>query len=311
MGQPQLSIVLVSDYAAGDETSWASLRGTLTAIAQQDYAGTAEFLLVEHEEIAAHVPADTARILPGLRIVKSSATDSYGLKNHGVQVAQADIVVLLDTDCRPAPDWLDRIAAAWREHPEAAVISGRTNYEGAGTMDRLSALMSRAYADRGSAGPTPMIANNNCSFRRSVYLAHPLPAHLGAFAGRIQSEAILRAGGRLLFEPSIRVIHEFEGWPMEADIRRNVGYSTVITRLRDPQMPYAGLIRMGRIAIPLIVAGKMWNIWVDSLRCWRHFRVRFYELPVAMVFGAILVLMEVAGMWMAFGNQEITVTEYR
>jgi len=226
-------------------------------------------------------------------------------------VAQGDIVVVLDTDCRPAPDWLARIAVAWKAHPEAAVISGRTTYEGTGTIDRMSALLSRSYADRGKAGPTPMIANNNASFRRSIYLAHPLPTHMGAFAGRIQSEAILRAGGRLLFDPSIRVIHEFEGWPMEVDIRRNIGYATVITRLRDPQMPYAGLIRLGRLAIPLIVAGKTLNIWVDSLRCWGHFGLRIYELPLAIVFGTILTVMEVPGMWMAFGNQEISMTEYR
>jgi hypothetical protein len=142
-------------------------------------------------------------------------------------------------------------------------------------MNRLSALLSRAYVDRGTAGPTPFIANNNASFRRSVYLAHPLPTQMGAFAGRIQAEAVLRAGGRLLFDPSIHVIHEFEGWPMEVDIRRNVGYGTVITRLRDPRMPYAGLIRLGRLSIPLIVTGKTLNIWLDLLRCWRHFGVRF------------------------------------
>lgn len=308
---PELSVVLVSDYAAGDEKSWASLRGTLTAIARQDFAGTAEFLLVEQENIAALAPPDLAQILPSLRIVKSRETDSYGLKNHGVGVARADIIVLLDTDCRPASDWLTRISGAWKAHPDAAVISGRTSYEGKGLMDRLSALLSRAYVDRGTAGPTSMIANNNASFRRSVYLAHPLPTRMGAFAGRVQSEAVLRAGGRLLFDPSIQVIHEFEGWPMEADIRRNIGYATVSTRLRDPQMPYAGLVRMGRLAIPLVVAGKTLNIWLDSLRCWRYFGLRFYELPLAFVFGAILAAMEIPGMWTAFGNREISPTEYR
>lgn len=311
MMTPEFSVVLVSDYAAGDEKSWASLGSTLTALAGQEFGEQIEFLLVEQEDIAARVPPNLARILPSLRIVKSREIDSYGLKNVGVRLAQADIVVLLDTDCRPAPDWMARIAAAWKAHPDAAVISGRTTYGGTRTMDRLSALLSRSYVDQGTAGLTPMIANNNCSFRRSIYLDHPLPAHMGAFAGRIQSEAILRAGGRLWFDPAIRVIHEFEGWPMEADIRRNIGYASVITRLHDPRMPYAGLIRLGRLTIPLIVAGKTLRIWLDSLRCWRHFGVRLYELPLAIVFGAILALMEAPGMWAAFGNQEISVTEYR
>lgn len=312
MTKPEFTVILVSDYAAGEEKSWEVWRRTLLALAQQDFAGPAEFLLMEQDDIASQAPEDLWRILPSLRIVRSPHSgSSYALKNHGAQEARGDVIVMLDADCHPSPDWLRRIAAAWRAHPDAAAISGRTDYEGRSTADRLSALLTRSYVDQGTAGTTPFISNNNGSFRRSVYLAHPLPTGLGAFAGRIQSEAMRRAGGRLLFDPAIRVIHEFEGWSMEADIRKNCGYATVLTRLRDPRMPYAGLIRFGRLSIPLIVAGKTLNIWLDCIRCWRHFGVRYYELPLAIVFGAILTAMEVPGMWAAFGNQELSATAYR
>jgi len=312
MTKPDFTVILVCDYAAGEEKSWDVLRRTLQALARQDFTGSAEFLLMEQEDIVTQAPEDLWRILPSLRIVRSpNSGSSYALKNHGAREARGDVIVILDSDCRPSPDWLTRIAAAWRAHPDAAAISGRTDYEGRSTMDRLSALLSRSYVDQGTAGPTPFISNNNGSFRRSVYLAHPLPTGLGPFAGRIQSEAVRRAGGRLLFDPSIRVIHEFEGWPMEADIRKNCGYGTVITRLRDPRMPHAGLIRFGRLSIPLIVAGKTLNMWLDSIRCWRHFGVRFHELPLAIALGAIVILMEIPGMWAAYGNQELSATEYR
>ena len=233
MTNPQLSVILVSDYAAGEQKSWDVLRMTLRALAGQDFTGSAEFLLMEQENIVEQAPGDLWQILPSLRIVRSPHSgSSYALKNHGVLEARGDVIVLLDADCRPNPDWLTSIAAAWRAHPGAAAISGRTTYESHSTMSRLSALLSRSYVDRGTAGPTPFISNNNSSIKRSAYLAHPLPTGMGPFAGRIQSEAMLRAGGQLLFDPSIRVIHEFEGWPMEADIRKNCGYGTVITRLR-------------------------------------------------------------------------------
>ena len=308
---PDISVILVSDYAAGGEKSWEALRRTLTALAHQDFTGTAEFLLLEQERIAARTPEDLWHILPSLRLVRSPHQESYALKNYGVREARAATIAILDADCRPSPDWLSRIAAAWKANPDAAVISGRTNYAAKGTMDRLSALLSRSYVDRGTVGATPFVSNNNSSWRRSVFLAHPLPTDLGPFAGRIQSEAVRRAGGRLLFDPSIRVIHEFEGWPMEADIRRNCGYGTVITRLHDPEMPFTWLIRFGRISIPLIAAGKAFDLWRDSIRCRRHFGVRYHELPLAFVFAFILVVMEVPGMWSAFGNRGITATEYR
>jgi glycosyltransferase involved in cell wall biosynthesis len=309
--QPEFSVVLVSDRLAGDQKSWDYLRGTLQALARQTYTGSVEYLLVENETIAQQAPADVVAILPSLRVLKSPSSESCGLKNHGVLEARAEIIVILDADCRPAPDWMLQIASAWRKYPDAAVISGRTDYPGRSTMERLLALLSRAYVDRGGAGDTRYTSNNNSSWRRKVYLTHPFPEQLGPFANRIQSEAVIRDGGRLLFVPEISVIHEFEGWSMELDLRNNCGYGAVITRLADVQIPYAWLIRMGLVSIPLIVAGKTLDTWKDSLRCWRYFRLRFYELPLAILLAPIVVALEVPGMLAAFGNRSIGQTEWR
>ena len=93
-----------------------------------------------------------------------------------------------------------------------------------------------------------------------MFLAHPFPAGLGPFAGRMQSESIRRAGGQLLFEPRMRVVHDFEGWPMEVDIRRNCGYGTVIARLHDRALPFACLTHLGVFSIPIFVVGKQLKV---------------------------------------------------
>jgi hypothetical protein len=108
----------------------------------------------------------------------------------------------------------------------------------------------------------------------------------------MQSEAILRGGGHLLFEPRMRVIHDFEGWAMERDIRRNIGYGTIITRLRDRAMPYAWLARPGPLSIPLFALAKTLDNWWDCLRCGLHYGVRWHELH-------------------AFRGQEFAETSYR
>lgn len=308
---PDFSVILVSDYASGDERSWDNFRRTLRALAAQTYTGPVECVLAEYEETSRQMPSDFLELLPTLRTVRSSAAGSYALKNCAVREARAPFIVILDGDCTPGPDWLAQIAAAWRAHPDAAVISGRTTYEGKGLLERLSGLLSRAYVDRGTVGVTQHISNNNATWRRSVYLKHPLPEGLGPFAGRIQSEAVLRAGGKSIFMPEIAVIHEFEGWRMEADLRRNCGYGTVIARLTDAQMPHARLVRMGRISIPAIWAGKTLDSWRDVLRCWRHFGLRVVELPLALFLAPVVIAMEVPGMLAAFGNRPIGRTEYR
>lgn len=301
----------MSDYAAGASKSWDDLRATLASLTRQDYAGPVEYLLSESIRHADSIPADLTSLLPSLRVVLSDARGSYALKNRGVAVARADIIAILDADCRPESDWVSRLVAAFQADPEATAVSGRTTYEGRSVGERILALLSRSYLDPGRAGPTRFISNNNAGWKRAAFLAHPLPEDSGPFAARMQSEAVLRDGGRLRFDPGIRTTHEFEGWGMEADIRRNAGYGTVITRIRDRRMPHAWLVRLGRPSIAPIAMGKVWNSWRDCLRCWRQYGVRPHELPLALAAAPVVIALEIPGMWAAFGNRELSSTAYR
>jgi hypothetical protein len=127
----------------------------------------------------------------------------------------------------------------------------------------------------------------------------------------MQSESIRRSGGILWFEPRMRVVHDFEGWPMEADIRRNIGYGTVATRLADERMPYASLVRAGVASIPVIVAGKLFNTWRDCARCARAYGVRWHELPLALAAAVAVQIMEVPGMLAAYRGRRVGATAYR
>jgi hypothetical protein len=77
---------------------------------------------------------------------------------------------------------------------------------------------------------TRFISKNYAALGRAVYLGHPLAAVIGHFSGGMQSEAIHRTEGQLLFDPRMRGMHDFKGWLMRVDIRRNCGYGTVIVR---------------------------------------------------------------------------------
>ena len=309
--RPVVSVILVSDYAAGASKGWDDLRACLSALARQVCSEPVEFLLSENEAFADAIPAGLGELLPQLRVVTSPNPGSYALKNYGVTQATADLIVILDADCSPDRNWLANIIAACKAHPEAAAISGRTTYEGRTTLERILALLSRSYVDTVHEGTTPFVSNNNAAWKRAVYLEHPLPTNSGPFAALMQSESVRRSGGVLRFDPTIRVVHEFEGLGMEADIRRNTGFGTVITRLRDPRLPYARLIRMGRAAIPFIAAGKTWNAWRDCIRCWHAYGVHGHELPLAMALAPVLVGLETGGMWAAHGEGGVAGSAYR
>lgn len=311
MSRPDISVIVVSDYAGGGEKSWNDLRGTLTALTQQDATVNAEWLLCENKACAKSMPDDFSRILPNLKRVLSAAKGSYELKNAGVRAATSNIVAILDADCLPASDWLGKGLAAMKAMPKVAVISGRTIYPAGGLTERILSLLSRSYVDRGVSGPTRFISNNNSIWRRDVYLKNLLPSGLGPFAGRIQSESIMRAGYHLWFDPSIRVVHNFEGWPMESDIRRNTGYGTIIARLHDPFMPQAWLTKFGVASIPVFVGGKILNSWRDCVRCASVFGVKWFQIPLVLLCSVVVHLMEIPGMWQAFRRKAILGTQYR
>jgi hypothetical protein len=308
---PVVSVVIVSDYASGETEGWDLFKAALAALARQDFEGPTEFLLSECADSEQQIPSDLTTILPSLKVIRSSASSSYELKNEGVRAASADIVALIDADCIPDPDWLRHLMDAMWRHPNVVAVSGRTDYMGRSLLERLLSLLSRSYLDSGRTKSTRLISSHNAGFRRSAFVTHPLPTDAGPFAVRLQSEAILRSGGRLLFEPRVRVVHDFAGWAGEGDLRRNIGYGTTIARLRDRSVPYAWLARVGYASIPLFVVAKILNSWWDCVRCGRRYGVRWYELPAAFCLAVVVRIMEIPGMMSAFRGQEITETAYR
>lgn len=308
---PAVSVVLVCDHTAGQPKGWADVRAALTALSRQDFDETAEFLFFESECYRDQIPPDLNSILPSLQTQVIAERSGYALKNAGVQAASAEIVAILDADCEPDPSWLTRLTKALRAHPEAAAVSGKTVYPQQSFSVRVCALLARSYLDPGQAGLTHFIAINNCAFRRTAYLSHLLPTTIGSFTSRIQSEALLRDGWELLFDPQMQVTHDFEGWRMEADLRRNAGHGTIITRLREPALPWAKLAQLGRLTIPVILAGKILESWRDCVRCGNLYGVRWFELPAAMLLSVGIHLLEYPGMWRAYEGTGLKASSFR
>ena len=189
-----ISVVIVSDYAAGQHGEWADLRTPLAALAAQDFQEAAEFILCETEELRDRLPTDLNGILPDLKIMFARGNSSYELKNAAVEAASADLIAMLDADCVPRPDWLRRLLDSLRKHPEAAAVSGQTTYGGKSLGVRINSLLSRAYSDPGSDGPTRAVSDNNAGYQRSVFLQHPLATRMGGFATHVQAQELQRHG---------------------------------------------------------------------------------------------------------------------
>lgn len=304
--------MVVSDYRPGEQKSWDDLRATLSALAQQEFDEEVEYLLLENAEDLRLMPEDVPRTLPGVRVIASDARGSYALKNVGIQAARADLVIVLDADCVPQPGLIRAGVEAMRRWPDAVGISGRTTYPGRSTLERALALLSRSYVDRGNPGPIRLLSTNNMIVRRSVFCADQFPADLGAFAYRLLTERLLRQGGKLYFEPGMRVIHDFEGWPMEKDLRRQVGWTSIRIRQLDETIPGANVVRtLGVLSIPLLYSYRMVETTGRCLRLTRHFGLHWTQIPMLLGLAAVVHSFELPGMYHAMGQRAAGPTVYR
>ncbi len=309
--KPDVSVVIVADYAVGTPEMFAGLRTALRASAQQRFAGSVEFLLVESAFLRDRIPHDLKTILPGLRVVCADAEDSFTLRNVGTHAAAADVVAFLDPDCVPDRDWLQALVAALNAHPEIAVVSGHTTYGGTGLLQRTLSLLSRAYVARGEAGEIRHISNNNAAFRKDVLRSHPFPVSASPFVSALHAGAFLRDGARLWHEPRAYVTHAYGGWAMERDVSRNAGWATIAIRQVDSQARLAWLLRFGAASIPVFVLACFARSCARVLRYHRRYALAPYEIPFAIGVAALTSLMQVPGMRAALHGEPPGDTHYR
>lgn len=311
MSEPLISVVIVSDYAGGSAGSVDDYRHCLRALAAQDFDEPAEFLLSEWEGFRDRVPDDLAALLPSLRIVFSDERSAFGLKNEGVRQARGPLVALLDADCDPAPGWLRFTVETLRAHPEVAAVSGRTRSRLVRGPGRFASLADRVVGDEGSAGPTTHVALNNIAFRRTFFLEHPLSSEAGSCGFAFHSQALLRAGHRLWFDPRMEVDHDPMEFDAVRDARRLMGISLILSRKLDPHHPHAWLVRLGYASIPIFVVSKTLLTSRRIIVRGHVHGLRWYHLPGAIAAAFVRHVLEVPGMILAFRGQPVRATNFR
>ncbi|HYA30930.1 MAG TPA: glycosyltransferase family 2 protein, partial [Acidobacteriota bacterium] len=75
-------------------------------LVQQQMGPTDELIVIDNGSID-----DTAAIASkfGARVVHEPVRGRSRARNRGIQIAEGDLLVFLDADCRPGPNWLTRM----------------------------------------------------------------------------------------------------------------------------------------------------------------------------------------------------------
>ena len=120
---PQISVVM-STYNRG-----ALLEAAVRSVLEQETTSSLSFEMIVVDNNSSDGTRGVLERLAAtdrrLRYVFEAKQGSSHGRNTGIKAAQGPLIAFLDDDVRAEPDWLETIARAFEEHPEADVVGGR------------------------------------------------------------------------------------------------------------------------------------------------------------------------------------------
>ena len=99
------------------------LQGALAALDAQTRRAF-DVLVVDQSDTPDELLTARAARDPRLTVVRDSGRGLSRARNVAARAASAEWLVYVDDDCLPEPDWSQRLAEAFAEHPEAAFVGG-------------------------------------------------------------------------------------------------------------------------------------------------------------------------------------------
>lgn len=222
--------------------------------------------------------AELSRRVPHLRHHRHPNQGPARSRNRGIAAARAGLVAFTDSDCEPAPDWVERLLEAFAAHPECAGVEGTVLTDPA----RVTPFTHQIENTRGG-----LYCTANMAYRSAV-LARVGGFDPDFFYGHEDTDLALRVQrvGPIVFAPEVRVVHPPVPAPFAKLVRRpRVWTCQVVLFVKHPRR-YLDGHRRGPFRVLL------WHYGVRQLadRLWqfRGFLLRDPLIYLAFVLGMLL-----------------------
>ena len=142
---------------------------------------------------------------PGIRVIRQENRGSGAARMTGVEQARGRFVAFTDDDCRPVPGWLSRLKAVLQDDPDTAVAGPTINAVAANAYSAMTQEIVSHLVQAGDFAPT---CNLTFPAERLRQLRGFDPAwRLAAGEDRELCSQWIASGGKIVFDPQVRVMH--------------------------------------------------------------------------------------------------------
>jgi glycosyltransferase involved in cell wall biosynthesis len=274
------------------------LQPTLDAVDLQQYPRDRfEVIVVLDDDTRADADS-LKRRYPFVRVVFASQRNYFAAKNAGAAAAVGELVALLDSDCVPAPDWLEALSVPFESGAE--VVAGCTRYTGMSFAARTFSVPDFANVVGGDDRTASGFNLNNVAFRRDLLLAHPLDARVRRNGGcYFLFHQLRRRGTRIVYEPNATVSHgvDVHGFGF-ARKHFDRGYDGTNVYRLDAEGVLRGTAiyrRFGVFGLAALATRRVVVDWTRLLRYRRQIGIPMVALPFFAGVSALVRSIELAG----------------
>jgi cellulose synthase/poly-beta-1,6-N-acetylglucosamine synthase-like glycosyltransferase len=178
------------------------LKWDVVAVDNKSTDGTLEKLLAEAERLAQRLD---------VHVIEAAERGPAAARNAGIHAAEGDWIALMDSDCRPAPDWLAQLVEPLARE-EVLVTGGRidalSEEHGAARYAQEAGILDQEFFLGGGTGFPPFLATANAAFRRETWnRAGGFNASLTVGEDADFCWRVLELGGQLVYRPTAVVRH--------------------------------------------------------------------------------------------------------
>ncbi|HTR34719.1 MAG TPA: glycosyltransferase family 2 protein [Bryobacteraceae bacterium] len=242
----------------------AQLASVLDRLEQQSYPRDRTEILVVLDQAASEWEQFLQTDYPRVRTAFIRNGTYLSMKNLGFELTRGDMIALIDGDCFPVADWLERIAAAYRAGADA--VAGKTRYRPEHPFAETFSVFDFGHVQADRLGKTFAFNANNLAFRRSVVTNHRFDSQAKRNGGCFLLWRKLKlANYDMIYDPKMFVGHGNDYWKL-GFVRKHVerGFDAInLFRTSDPALlEGARYIRFG----PLVPLGMFASRVLFDLR---------------------------------------------